>query len=133
MASTPTPTPSPVTTNADHHLVVGGAHSVFVTRTTGVLTQAANTKVILQRVNPENVFLQVASNAVVGVGAHMTGVILVKTDSALQNGCEKSTRSAESALRLNGYGLILEKYQPPQPQIVADDCVNRQLYNLLVF
>jgi hypothetical protein len=66
-----------VPTNADLHLV-GDAHSVFVIRTTGVLKHAANTKVILQRVNPENVFLDVASNAVVGVGAHMAGVILVK-------------------------------------------------------
>jgi hypothetical protein len=66
----------------------GDAHPVFVIRTTGILTQAANTKVILQRVNPESVLWQVAGNAVVGVGAHMAGVVLVKTDIALQTaGC----------------------------------------------
>jgi hypothetical protein len=76
-----------VTINADLHLV-GDPYSVFIIRTTGVLTQAANTKVILHGgVNPENVFWQVAGNAVVGVGAHMSGILLVFTDIALQTGC----------------------------------------------
>jgi hypothetical protein len=90
-----------VTINADLHLV-GDEHSVFIIRTTGVLTLATSMKVVLQGgVNPENVFWQVAGNAVVGVDAHMQGILLVKTNIALMTRCKLVGRAfAQTACSL---------------------------------
>jgi hypothetical protein len=58
----------------------GNANSVFIIRSTGVLTQAASTSVVLGDVKAENIFWQIAGNVAVGEGAHMAGILLVKTD-----------------------------------------------------
>jgi hypothetical protein len=60
-----------------------GDTDVFIMQTTGVLTQLANTKVILSNgALAENVIWVVAGNAAVGVGAHMAGTFLIKTNVA---------------------------------------------------
>jgi hypothetical protein len=59
----------------------GGANDVFIVKTTGILSQAANTKVLLSGgAQAKNIFWQVAGNAAIGAGAAMKGILLVKTD-----------------------------------------------------
>jgi hypothetical protein len=58
----------------------GGADDVFVIQTTGDLTQAANTEVILEGgAQAKNIFWQVAGFVEVGAGASMQGILLVFT------------------------------------------------------
>jgi hypothetical protein len=58
----------------------GGADAVFIIQTTGNIIQAANTEVILSGgVKAENIFWQVAGSVTVGAGAHLEGILLVKT------------------------------------------------------
>eukprot|EP00579_Thalassiosira_antarctica_P017455 CAMPEP_0201945168 /NCGR_PEP_ID=MMETSP0903-20130614/53764_1 /ASSEMBLY_ACC=CAM_ASM_000552 /TAXON_ID=420261 /ORGANISM="Thalassiosira antarctica, Strain CCMP982" /LENGTH=346 /DNA_ID=CAMNT_0048488227 /DNA_START=120 /DNA_END=1161 /DNA_ORIENTATION=- len=58
----------------------GHVDAVFVIQTTGSVTQAANTNVILKRgAKAENIFWAVAGEVTVGAGAHMEGILLVKT------------------------------------------------------
>jgi hypothetical protein len=59
----------------------GTADEVFILRTTGTLMQVANTKVILSGgALAKNIFWQVSGNVVIHAGAHMEGILLVKTD-----------------------------------------------------
>jgi hypothetical protein len=65
----------------------GGADDVFIIKTTGVLTQAANTKVLLSGgAQAKNIFWQVAGNAAIGANAAMQGILLVKTDVVFETG-----------------------------------------------
>jgi hypothetical protein len=58
----------------------GGADDVFVIQTTGDLTQAANTLVILKSgAQAKNIFWQVAGFVEIGADASMQGILLVKT------------------------------------------------------
>jgi hypothetical protein len=63
----------------------GNADDVFIIQATGNLVQAANKKVILRGgVKPENIFWQVAGHVDVGAGAHLEGILLVKTHATFQ-------------------------------------------------
>jgi hypothetical protein len=63
-----------------HVTFEGGAEDIFVIRTTGDLTQAANTHVLLKGgAQAKNIFWQVAGYAQIGAGASMKGILLVKT------------------------------------------------------
>jgi hypothetical protein len=65
----------------------GGVDDVWIIQTTGVLTLAANTKVILSGdAQAKNIFWQVAGNAVIGADALMQGILLVFTDVVLETG-----------------------------------------------
>jgi hypothetical protein len=65
----------------------GGPNDVFVIQTTGVLTIAADKKVILTGgVQSKNIFWQVAGNAAIGADAEFHGILLVFTDVALITG-----------------------------------------------
>jgi hypothetical protein len=65
----------------------GGPDDVFILQTTGALTLAANTKVILLGgARAENIFWQVAGNVEVLAGAHLEGILLIKTDAAFITG-----------------------------------------------
>ena len=67
-------------------LTFSGA-GVYVIKTTGTLTQAANTQVILSNgALAENIFWQVAGAVTIGPGAHMEGNILSASNIALQTG-----------------------------------------------
>ena len=58
----------------------GGPDDVFVIQTTGDLTQAANTQVILTGgAQAKNIFWQVAGYVEIGADASMQGILLVKT------------------------------------------------------
>jgi len=54
---------------------------VFIIQSTGNLSQTANTQVILSNgARAENIFWQIAGNAILFAGAHMEGILLVATD-----------------------------------------------------
>jgi hypothetical protein len=58
----------------------GTANDIFIIQTTGDLVQAANIDVILANgAQAKNIFWQVAGFVTVGAGAHMEGILLVKT------------------------------------------------------
>jgi hypothetical protein len=58
----------------------GGSDDVFVIQTTGDVTQAANTQVILKGgAQAKNIFWQVAGVVEIDAGASMQGILLVKT------------------------------------------------------
>jgi hypothetical protein len=57
----------------------GGEDDVFIIQTTSAITQAANTRVILSgRAQAKNIIWQVAGNVLIGAGASMQGILLVK-------------------------------------------------------
>jgi hypothetical protein len=67
-------------------LILDGA-GVYVIKTTGTLTQAANTHVLLTGgALPQNIFWQVAGAVSIGAGAHMEGNILSASNIALVTG-----------------------------------------------
>jgi hypothetical protein len=80
----------------------GDPNAVFIIRTTGSLVQAANTKVVLvDEAKAENIFWQVAGEVNVGAGAHLKGVLLVKTAVNFVTGSSLSGRIlAQTAVSL---------------------------------
>jgi hypothetical protein len=65
----------------------GSANDIFIIQITGNLIQAANQRVNLSGgANAENIFWQVAGYVTVGAGAHMEGVLLVKTAVTFETG-----------------------------------------------
>jgi hypothetical protein len=65
----------------------GTSTDIFIIQTTGSLLQAANTQVILQGgAKAKNIFWQVAGQVTVGAGAHLEGVLLVKTAVTFKTG-----------------------------------------------
>jgi hypothetical protein len=62
----------------------GSDTDVFIIQMTGNLVQVADTSVILDGVKPENVFWQVAGHVEVGTGAHLEGIVLVKTKAVFK-------------------------------------------------
>jgi hypothetical protein len=58
----------------------GSATDIFIIQTTGSIVQAANTNVVLaDGALAKNIFWQVAGEVNVGAGAHLEGILLVKT------------------------------------------------------
>jgi hypothetical protein len=80
----------------------GDPNAVFIIRTSKNLVQAANTKVVLvDRAKAENIFWQVAGEVNVGAGAHLKGVLLVKTAVNFVTGSSLSGRIlAQTAVSL---------------------------------
>jgi hypothetical protein len=74
--------------NIDSDLTFDGiADDVFIIQTTGVLTLAANKKVILSGgAQAQNIFWQVAGNVAIETGAAMQGIILCKTNVVFVTG-----------------------------------------------
>jgi hypothetical protein len=71
----------------------GNSADVFIIQTTKNIVQAANKKVILSGgVQANNVFWQVAGHVDVGTGAHLEGVLLVKTDVTFKTGSSLNGR-----------------------------------------
>jgi hypothetical protein len=71
----------------------GDSDAVFLLQTTGNILQAANINVILRGdAKAENIFWQVAGNVNVGAGAHLEGVLLVKTDVTFMTGSSLNGR-----------------------------------------
>ena len=74
------------------NLTLSGA-GVYVIKSTGTLTQAANTNVLLTNgALPQNVFWQVAGAVSIGAGAHMEGNILSASNIALITGATAKGR-----------------------------------------
>jgi hypothetical protein len=71
----------------------GDADDVFIIRTAEDVTQAANTKVILSGgAQAKNIFWQVAGAVIVDAGAHMEGILLVKTAATFKTGASLNGR-----------------------------------------
>jgi hypothetical protein len=71
----------------------GSANDIIVIQTMGNLLQAASYSVILSGgALPENIFWQVAGQVTMGAGAHMEGVLLVKTDVTFVTGSSLNGR-----------------------------------------
>jgi hypothetical protein len=65
----------------------GSATDIFIIQVTGNVVQAANKKVtLIGGVLPANIFWQVAGQFNLGAGAHMEGILLVKTSVMLKTG-----------------------------------------------
>lgn len=76
----------PVQISTGLDLTLNGA-GVYIIKTTGTLTQAANTHVLLTGgALPQNVFWQVAGAVSIEAGAHMEGTILSASNIALVTG-----------------------------------------------
>jgi hypothetical protein len=80
----------------------GDADDIFILQTTKSVEQAANKKVILSGgVQAKNVFWVVAEKVNVGAGAHMEGILLVKTAATFTTGASLNGRIlAQSACTL---------------------------------
>jgi subtilisin family serine protease len=80
----------------------GNINAVFIMQTTGVLSQAANTKVVLVGgAQAKNIFWQVAGHAVIGANASMQGILLVKTHVLFVTGSSLNGRIlAQTAVNL---------------------------------
>jgi hypothetical protein len=60
--------------------IAGSDTDIFIIQSSGGIKQAANTQVILQGgAKAENIFWQIAGTVEVGAGAHLEGILLVKT------------------------------------------------------
>jgi hypothetical protein len=71
----------------------GSFNDVFILQTSGSIVQAKGTRVILQGgARAENIFWQVAGAAVIAAGAHMEGILLVKTQAAFFTGASLNGR-----------------------------------------
>jgi hypothetical protein len=79
-----------------------GDTDVFIIQLTGSLIQAATSKVVLSNgALAKNIFWQVAGKVVVGAGAHMEGILLVKTDVLFVTGSSLNGRAlAQTACNL---------------------------------
>jgi hypothetical protein len=91
----------------------GSATDVFIIQTTGNIIQAANINVILaDGAKAENIFWQVAGAVTVGAGAHLEGILLVKTDVTFVTGSSLNGRIlAQTAANLQ-MATITEKPVP---------------------
>jgi hypothetical protein len=80
----------------------GNADAVFIMQTTGALSQATNTRVLLAGgAQAKNIFWQIAGNAKIDAYAHMEGVLLVKTDVLFMTGSSLNGRVlAQTAVNL---------------------------------
>mmetsp|Transcript_11835 Transcript_11835/g.25952 ORF Transcript_11835/g.25952 Transcript_11835/m.25952 type:complete len:191 (-) Transcript_11835:110-682(-) len=71
----------------------GSASDIFIIQMTGNLVVAEGKEVKLEgAVKAENIFWQVAGNVVVGAGAHMEGILLVKTKVFFETGSSLNGR-----------------------------------------
>ena len=89
-------------TITDDITLEGNATDIFILRTTKSVAQAANKNVIiLGGVQAKNIFWVIAGEVNVGAGAHMEGILLVKTAATFKTGASLNGRIlAQSACTL---------------------------------
>jgi hypothetical protein len=74
--------------------IEGGANDVWIFQTSGDVTVAAATQVVLTGgAQAKNVFWQVAGQVTVGAGGHFEGVVLAKTAITLETGASMNGRA----------------------------------------
>jgi hypothetical protein len=86
----------------------GDAEDIFIIQMTGNLIQTKNTEVVLTNgALAKNIFWQVAGHVVVGAGAHMEGILLVKTDVLFETGSSLNGRVlAQTACNLQKATIV---------------------------
>jgi hypothetical protein len=87
------------------------ADAVFIIQITGSVIQDAGKNVILQGgAQAQNIYWQVAGHVEVGAGAHMQGVLLIKTLVAMVTGSSLNGRIlAQTAVTLDSTRIVEEK------------------------
>jgi hypothetical protein len=71
----------------------GTSTDIFIIQTTGNLLLAANVNVILlDQAMAKNIFWQIAGSSEVNAGAHLEGIVLVKTDALFKTGSSLNGR-----------------------------------------
>ena len=82
--------------------IAGGPNDVWIFQTSGVLSSASATHVILSGgAQAKNIYWQVAGNAAFGTYSHFEGVVLCATDVALMTGATMNGRIlAQTAVTL---------------------------------
>jgi hypothetical protein len=88
----------------------GGIDDVWIISTTGVLTLATNTDIILLGgAQAKNIFWRVAGNAAIGAEALMAGIMLVETDVVFITGSSLNGRAyAQTAVNLQKATIMME-------------------------
>jgi hypothetical protein len=78
---------------AENIFFAGNATDIFIFQMTGDLLQTANKDMILSDgALAKNIFWQVAGKVVVGAGAHLEGILLVKTEVLFKTGSSLNGR-----------------------------------------
>jgi hypothetical protein len=108
------------------------ADAVFTLQTTGALSQAANTQVILENgAQAKNIFWQVAGNVAIGAGAHMEGIILCKTDVVFITGSSlNGSVYAQTAVNLQMATITQADTCPGAKQVCADKDIMKESLEL---
>jgi hypothetical protein len=85
----------------------GSATDIFIVQTTGNMSLAGSTKVLLAgNAKAENIFWQVAGHVTVGPGAQLEGILLVKTDVLFETGSSLNGRVfAQTACNLQSASI----------------------------
>jgi hypothetical protein len=80
----------------------GTSSDIFIMKTTGGITQAASTRVVLEgSVLAENIFWQVAGAVSIGAGSHLKGILLAATSAVFITGSSLEGRVlAQTAVAL---------------------------------
>ena len=96
-------------------VIDGTADDIFIIQIAGNLVLAANKKVTLSGgAQAKNIFWQVAGNVSVGAGAHMDGILLVKTDVTFITGSSLNGRVlAQTACVLQSATIVQPDNTPP--------------------
>jgi hypothetical protein len=90
-------------------IITGSADDIFIFKTSGSIVQAANTRVTLAGgAKAENIFWQVAGTVSVGAGAHLEGVLLVKTAVTFTTGSSLNGRILTQTACTLGMATITE-------------------------
>jgi hypothetical protein len=103
-----------------------GETDVFIIQITKNLLQAANYNVILTNgALAKNIFWQVAGHVKVGAGAHMEGILLVKTDASFLTGSSLSGRVlTQTACTLQKATITEPPYYSTQPSVSLSPSVS---------
>jgi hypothetical protein len=101
----------------------GCENSVFIIQMTGNLKQAKNTKVILSNgALAKNIFWQVSGHVAVATGAHLEGILLVKTDVLFETGSSLNGRVlAQAACNLQ-MATVTDLPVVPGPAEPSSEC-----------
>jgi hypothetical protein len=112
------------------------ADAVFILQSTGVLWQAADTRVILANgAQAKNIFWQVAGNVAISARAHMEGIILCKTDVVFETGSSlNGSVYAQTAVNLQMATITQASTCAGVKQVCADgDIISKESLTIGTF
>ncbi|MHB8071914.1 MAG: ice-binding family protein [Candidatus Cryosericum sp.] len=109
----------------------GGANDVWIFQISGTLDIATGMKVLLTGgAQAKNIFWQVADAVTLKPSSHIEGIILAKTNIAMQNGATLNGRAlAQTAVTLIAATVSAPASVPPVPTPKADLVVTKSVNN----